>query len=257
MMNILNKFHLDITTYLFLLISFCCGYFKAVFLIFLIVIVHEMGHFLLFRFYSYSVIRVDIYPFGGITRVDKPINTPIKREILIALGGVGMQVFLQLCFFLLFKCQLIQNATYFLFSKYNTLILLFNLLPIIPLDGSVLMHSFFEIFFSFECSFFWYKVISCSAFLLFFFYNFFTSTHNYFICMVLICQYFSLQKQEKYMKERFYLERYLYSFPYKKIQNEKTKNIKVLKKETLHFFLENGKFLHEKDFLKEKFQRNA
>ena len=51
-------------------------------------------------------------------------------------------------------------------------------------------------------------------------------------------------KDYKYLKKRFLLERYLYDFNYKKIDN-KTKKIYDLKKETLHYFKENNKYIKE------------
>ena len=66
-------------------------------------------------------------------------------------------------------------------------------------------------------------------------------------------QFILLKKEEKYYFKRFYLERYLKEYPYKKIENERVVDLKKLKKETLHFFWNKDKYVHEKEVLKEYF----
>ena len=44
-------------------------------------------------------------------------------------------------------------------------------------------------------------------------------------------------------------------YPYKKIEHEKTANIHKLKKETLHFFWKDQKYIHEREMLKNSFER--
>ena len=51
------------------------------------------------------------------------------------------------------------------------------------------------------------------------------------------------------------LERFLYSFPYKKIQNQNNGDISLLKKETRHFFYEKNRYKTEKEKIMEFFQK--
>ena len=240
MKNIKIKFKINLATYIFFLIAFLCGYFKNVLYIFFIVFFHELGHLLFIKLFRYRIVKVEFYPFGGITTVDKPINSSINKELFISLGGVFFQFLLGI--FLLFH----KNE---LLSFYNQTILFFNLLPIIPLDGSVFLHAFFEKFFSYQKSFLLYQILSCVFFLLFLLYNIFFSIDNYFICLVLLVQFFLAEKRKKYFFHRFYLERFLYSFPYKKIENQNGEDISVLKKETRHFFYEKNHYITEQEKL--------
>ena len=66
-------------------------------------------------------------------------------------------------------------------------------------------------------------------------------------------QFLILKKNEKYYIHRFYLERYLYQFPYSKIKNHEEQDIHKLKKETLHFFKEKNYYIPEKELLKRYF----
>ena len=120
MKNILTKLNIHPSTYVLFLISFLCGYFKPVIILFLIIIVHESGHVITSKLLGYNIISVNIYPFGGITKIDKPLNSSIKKDMLIAISGVLMQLLL----FLFIKDPTNRN--------YNLTIILFNLLPLIP-----------------------------------------------------------------------------------------------------------------------------
>lgn len=247
MKNIKIKFKINLTTYIFFLIAFLCGYFKNVLYIFFIVFFHELGHIFFIKLFHHKIVKVEFYPFGGITTVDKPINSSINQELFISLGGVFFQLLLGI--FLLFQ----KNE---LLSFYNQTIFFFNLLPIIPLDGSVFLHAFFEKFFSYQKSFLLYQILSFFFFLLFFLYNIFFSIDNYFICLVLLVQFFLVEKRKKYFFQRFYLERFLHNFPYKKIQNQKGEDISVLKKETRHFFYEKNHYITEKEKIAKSFFKN-
>ncbi len=214
---------------------------------------HELGHVLMIKKYAYKIVKVEIYPFGGITTVDKPINTPLKEEMMIAISGVLMQIGLQIFMLFWYIKGGIAINTYSLFSKYNGVIFFFNLLPIIPLDGSIFMHSFLEKWLSYEKALFWYDVCSCFFFLLFLCSLWFFHLENYFICGILIGQFFLWKKQEPFLIHRFYLERHLYEFPYRKICSHEVKDIHKLRKETLHFFKHQDYYIPEKELLREYF----
>ena len=250
MKNIKKKFHLNITTYFFFLISFLCGYFKPVLIIFFIIFCHECGHILMIKFFHYAFLRVDFYPFGGITKIDKPINSSINQEIIIALAGVIVQIILQIIFFFFYH----ESNIYMMFSQYNFLLLCFNLLPIIPLDGSIIIHALLEKYFSYEKAYKIYEMISMFCLSLFLFFNIYLHFHNYFICIVLFWSFVLLKKQKLYLLKRFYLERYLYDFPYKTIKNHSILDISLLKKDTRHYFYDGEKYYSEKRILSKIFQ---
>ena len=254
-MRIIRRCHLDFSTLLFFLLSFCCGYFKQTLFVFLIVLWHEMGHVLAIYLSGYRFLKIELYPFGGITKVEKPINSSINKEILISLAGVFSQILLYGIFYLTFQIGTLSFSSYQFLIKSNTMILFFNLLPIVPLDGSIAIHSLLEKVFPFEKAFFWYEVISLLSFFLFCIGNYYYHFDNYFMCGVLCTQFILLKKEEKYYFKRFYLERYLKEYPYKKIENERVVDLKKLKKETLHFFWNKNKYVHEKEVLKEYFEQ--
>lgn len=255
MKNIQNKFKINIGTYFLLLIACFTGFYKNILLIFLIVIVHELGHILSIRKLEYNIESVEIFPFGGVTKVNKPINTPLKSEIKIAFSGVFFQIILFFIFFILNQQGIIREQTFFMFNSYNIAIALFNLLPIIPLDGSIIVHSIFEYFFSFKKSYYYYQVFSVLSFLLFAILALNQSLNNYMILTFLLYKMIDVFKKRKLIQNKFFLERYLYEFPYRNIKSHSYPKLDDLKKDTLHFFWIGDKYLHEKEFLKKRYKK--
>ena len=251
MKTIFSKFRIHEVTYLFFLLAFLCGMFKRVFYLFFIVVFHEMGHVILARLFHYKIVEVVLYPFGGVTRCDHQLNADNSKDIMIALGGVFFQFILDGFLFLLS----FQDKNIVLF--YNQVLLVFNLLPIIPLDGSVILLHILERFFSFEFSLKIYEVLSFFSLGLFAFYNYFWQIKNYFICIVLFMEFILYLKQKKYLIKRFYLERYLYDFPYKRISNEVGDDYQVLKKGTRHFFYNGKKYETERQILSKVFDKKG
>lgn len=240
---IINKIHIDWSTTLFLLLSLISGYFKYSIYLMIILFVHELGHILVITSCHYKINKITLYPFGGITEIHKPINSSIPKNILIALGGVGMQLLLYLL--------PIHNPY---FTYYNTVLILFNLLPIIPLDGSKVMESIYECFNPYEKGLKYTSLVSCILLICFILFNIFT-IHNYFMCFVLATEYVILKKQEKYQINKFYLERYLNDYPYHKIKNHSILNIHLLQLNTYHYFYNGQNYLSEKALLKEIYEK--
>jgi stage IV sporulation protein FB len=103
MKNILTKIKIDNVTYLLLFLALFSGYIKRSFIIFSIVLVHELGHVFFFWLFKIDVESVVIHPFGGVTKVNKHIHERIYRDVLMSLGGVFFQILLYLLFVFLYK----------------------------------------------------------------------------------------------------------------------------------------------------------
>jgi stage IV sporulation protein FB len=254
MKSIKAKFKINSFTYVLILTALLTGFIKNISLILLIVIFHECGHIFLLKHYEYEIEKVEIYPFGGITKVKKPINTPLKKEVMIALAGVFFQILLFFLFTFFSSKGIIRENTYHLFVVYNKSILLFNLLPIIPLDGSIIVHSCLEYFFPYQKAYFGYLITSSLVFFAFLIAHTLKSLNNYMILTFLLFKIYDAYKKRSYYENRFFLERYLYDYPYIKIESHPYPDLTKLKKDTLHFFWKKDRYLHEKEFLKQKFK---
>ena len=243
MKNITSKWQINYFTYFYFFLAFLCGYFKNSCFIFITVIIHELGHILTIKLFKYQIISVTLYPFGGITKIDKPINSSINKELVIAFSGILMQLILNL---------FINDK---LFKYYNLVIMLFNILPIIPLDGHRILNLILDKFLPYEYSLKYSNYLSIISLIIFIIYNILSPNKNYLICSFLFFMIIITLKNQKYLINKFYLERYLYSFPYHKIENNQDLNIHLLKKNTLHFFKYHKRYIHEKSLLKQIFKQ--
>ncbi len=253
MMNILKKFKINIATYFLILTFLFTGLIKNIILIYLIVIVHELGHILIIKILKYKIIKVEIYPMGGVTLIDKKVNTKISHELLIASFGVIMQFILGLFFNFFIKYNLITYNAYFLFNNYNKTIIFFNLIPIIPLDGYHILNSLGEIFLPFKYAFRFSFIISLISLVVFIFSNGIFSLNNYLIWSFLIFKIYQEYKNFKFRHLKFLLERFINDLPYKKIKYNRNINLNLLKKDTYHYFKNNGYIYSEKKILAKKF----
>ena len=94
-------------------------------LLMMIVLIHELGHFLCAVFLHIPVDKICLYPFGGISKFKNKLNIHLKHEFLILIMGPLMQI----VFMFLIKDHLPLSYQE-MFVLYNRNILVFNLLPI-------------------------------------------------------------------------------------------------------------------------------
>ena len=239
-------------TLYFLLLLFLCGFIKIGLIIFFIVIFHELGHALILKLFKYKIIDITIYPFGGIIKTDKDINTPPNKELLIASGGILAQIIL----FIVISFLPINILTKELLYKYNLSIMFFNILPIIPLDGSIIINSLLNKVFSYKISYYLYIIISILFTIIYLLFNYWYSINNYLIVSLFIIKTYYAIKNYKYLKTRFLLERYLNKYDFKHIST-KSGNLDILKLDTYQYFREQDRIVSEYKKLQEKFDKTS
>lgn len=244
MMNIKIKFN-NLTLY-FLLIALLCGYIKNALVILLIVFSHEMGHIIMSLLLGYKVKEVELYPFGGITKLDKLLNSKITHDLLISLAGIFVQVII----FLLCKIGYIQSN---LIYNYNLSIMLFNLLPIIPLDGSKIIFELLNYKLSYKKSLVLYIFISSISIVLYFLINYKYELNNYMIVILFICKTIEYIKNYHVIYHKFILERFLYNIKFSKVQNSNQK-INKYHKDIKYYYNINNHIIEEKDYLKQTYK---
>lgn len=235
------------TIYL-LFIFFLCGYIKVGLICFFIVLIHELGHVIVSIIFKYKIISITIYPFGGITKLEKDINTSPIKELILASGGLLMQIILFI---------IISNIDFYdkyLFLKYNKSIFLFNLVSIIPLDGSLIVYSILNIFKSFKDSYKLYIMISIISLLIYIIINYKYNLNNYLIISIFIYKIYESIKNYKYVYNRFLLERYIKNYKFKYIST-KEGNLDILKLDTYQYFKNGTNIVGERQKLKERFDK--
>ena len=229
---------------LFYLTAFICvitANFKNFIIFSSIIIVHELGHIIGAIIFKWKIDKVILLPFGGITIFQENIDKSLKEEFIIAILGP----LLQLVFYFLYSGNSI-------FNQYNLIILLFNLLPIYPLDGSKIVNILFNEFISFKRSHILTIItsfITLSVVILSIKYNLLL----YLILLFIVLEIIKEINKHNYYFNRFLLERYLYNNEYSK--NKIIDNIKKMKKQTKHIFKINNKYFTEREIIRNLFDK--
>ena len=241
-------------TLLFLLITFLCGFIVDALVIYVIVLIHETGHIFFSYFFHYKIKSVTIYPFGGITKYEHLVNSCSYKDIIIYLGGILFQIIIYIIIFILHKYGFIRIHLYFLIIKYNSSIMLFNLIPIIPLDGYLILNYLFNKFYSFKKSYFLSYILSMILIILFIIINVYYKLNNYLIIILFLYEMIIYYTNYNIIFEKFILERYLYHFKFKKYKLINNIDLSKMHKSYYHYFWDN-KWVEEEKILAKTFDK--
>lgn len=109
------------------------------------VLLHEYGHCFMARWHNWHVLDITILPIGGVAQIHFKYDDP-SEELQVVLAGPAVNLF----FVMLFLPLVVLAAYYdnpalaFVLSIpfiANTIILLFNLLPVFPMDGGRVLRA--------------------------------------------------------------------------------------------------------------------
>lgn len=240
-------------TYLIMAIGFILsGYITNLIVFTLIILVHELGHYFIAKLNNFKIDKIIIYPYGGITKINININENINKELSVAIGGILIQLILYLVIYMLYKNNYIRDYIFFLFSKYNRNILLFNILPIIPLDGSKILSLLLYKFIPYKLTNKVIIFISLFTLIILLIINYYELNYTMIMTIsIMINNIYKYNKNINHLFNRFILERYLYHYQYK---NPKIiKKIGNMYKNKSHIFYNNKKYIKESDYIRRLF----
>jgi Zn-dependent protease len=130
-----------------LFVFFRLGLFKStatdLLVIIIVLLLHELGHFVGMRLFGYKNVQMFFIPFFGAAVAGQSRNVPTYKKAIVALLGPIPGIFLGLIFGLMYLTTKVP-----IHLKFTTMFLIinaFNLLPLFPLDGGRFLH---EILFS-------------------------------------------------------------------------------------------------------------
>lgn len=130
---------------IFVMFAFIVIYFGWTenFLVYLIVLfLHEFAHFAVSKMYGYKLNKIAFMPYGAELGGESNIFLP-KHEIVIALAGPLLNLFLALCCLALWWAMPIAYSYTTFFMEVNLVLALFNFLPIFPVDGGRIVVAMF------------------------------------------------------------------------------------------------------------------
>lgn len=205
-----------------------------------------MGHFFTAFLLGWNTDKIYLYPYGGFSKFNDDINRSLKEEFLVLFMGP----FIQSIYYFILSCFSIPDIDICHYS-----ILIFNLLPIYPLDGGKLVCLFFSSFISYKRS---YKITIFISYVVLVFLFFFITSFSFslqflLLFLLLLFKLFEEGRKASFYFHKFLLERYLKNYHYPK--RCIVKSISSMKRNRTHLFYLNDKYYSEKEVLRNIFKK--
>lgn len=241
------KVKIDNSTYIVLLVSFLAGYFEYMYLFLLTIFIHEAGHVIFGSIIGFKYSKIIIYPFGGLTLYNEDLNVSSNKELFSLIGGIVFQLLFYFLIVYLYRSLFITNHVFVIIRNINTILISFNFLPILPLDGGRLLNIITDKLFPYRIS----NIICISISIIFI--VIFQIVNKTYISLILSiflikCTIMEINKL-KYKYNLFLLERYINNYKFKKIRC--VKDINCFKRDFYHYINDNSeKYLLYKLFNK-------
>ncbi|MFC0611178.1 site-2 protease family protein [Scopulibacillus daqui] len=156
----LPKFKIHPVFWFVLAAGLVTGHFWEVVIVFVIVFIHECGHAVAAMLAGWQITAIELLPFGGVAKVENHANRPLKEELFVTIAGPIQHLWLPFASRMLASANFWSDAHHHLFITYNLMILLFNLLPVWPLDGGKLLYILLMKRFPFKKAYYYSLIIS-------------------------------------------------------------------------------------------------
>ncbi|AWB47017.1 Zn-dependent protease [Paenibacillus sp. CAA11] len=143
-----------------MLASVVTGHFIELFALFGMVFVHELGHVAAARMLGVTVISVQLLPFGGVAIMEDSGNLTARKEIVIALAGPLQNLWMIGAGLLLKTLGLWSGSSLDYFIEANLILVMFNLLPVLPLDGGKICQALCSLLVPYHASLLWSSRLS-------------------------------------------------------------------------------------------------
>lgn len=246
----MNKIKFHYTYYILVLSFLLTGQFINLLIFTSLIVIHELGHYLSSKILNIEVKNIIIYPYGGITKLNSVIDIDLTKELIISISGIIMQTIYYFIIYILYKNNIIRPYILNLFNKYHYSIVLFNLIPIYPLDGSKILNIIINKIFNYKLSNILLIILSIINIILILF--IFKFNYSFILILGILINYlYNYLKNIKYIYNRFLLEKYLYKIKY---QNTRIiDNYNKMYRNTNHIIKNNKNYMKEEDFLSKMF----
>ncbi len=224
------KININNSTYVCLLLSFLAGYFEYVYLFLLTILIHECGHMIFAKIIGFKFDKIILYPFGGITIYNEDLNVNSNKELFVLLGGITFQLLFFILIYILYNNSLVTDHTYTIIKRINIVLISFNFMPVLPLDGGKLTNIIFDKIFNYRLSNTISIIISIFFICIFILKN--KTIFGIILILFLIKSIVIEVLNLKYKYNKFLLERYINDYNFKRIKI--INNINKLKRDNYH-----------------------
>lgn len=105
---------------------------------------HELAHLLAARLAGVEIAEIQLLPFGGSAKMENPYRIPPARLVAVALAGPAANLALIVLCAALTQWGLVQATSAAALFQMNLTLMLFNLLPALPLDGGRILYALLQ-----------------------------------------------------------------------------------------------------------------
>lgn len=256
MKKYLSKIDVSPILYIVVFLSLISGLFKEIIVFILILIIHELGHITMSKIFKWKIDKISFNIYGGYITYDEEIDKPFVEELLITIAGFLSQIIFFIISYILFKLSIIDIKVMFLIKKYTMSIILFNLIPIIPLDGSKVLGVILNIFLPYKKTLQVLNYISLISLIIIFsfviYYHVLIEVSYIIIFSFLIRNIIINFYEEKYLFNKFLLQRYMTLNIFKKKNYINGLDINKMKRQKNNLFIVNDNVYSEKEVLFKK-----
>lgn len=179
------------------------GHFWETAIAFIIVLIHECGHAAAALYFGWNVTSIELLPFGGVAKIDEEEEHSFRQECLVVLAGPLQHVWLPLLSPVLSVLPFWDGTMHQLFINQNNALLLFNMLPIWPLDGGRLLHLFLQKNYPFKSAYEKVLLLSLTALMLFSLITLYFLPFSANLWIVILFILLSLYKERRALSFRF------------------------------------------------------
>lgn len=135
-MKQLFNFIVNPLTILYILIALIFNKFGFIFIHYLVAFIHEFFHFLMAKFLKVKVGEIEFLPIGFYLKIPDLESYSFHKQLLVLIAGPSSFIFSCAIIKMLYNLGILSLYGYEDAMISNKFILLFNLLPIYPLDGA-------------------------------------------------------------------------------------------------------------------------
>lgn len=255
--NILKKVNINPIFFFLAFSSVITGLFKDFLVFSSIILFHEMGHILAALCCKWKIKQINFYPFGGYIEFNEILNKPIKEEMIIVISGLISQTLYFFIILFLYNTNYISPNIYESFKHYHNSILLFNLIPIFPLDGIKIINLMLSKFMPYRYAHYISILISIIFMIIFTFISIIFGLSMNFVLIVglLIHQIIRERRNHNMLCNKFIFERYLYTLNFDKTKIINDENLKKMYRDYKHVFKSKNEYITEKKELKKLFRK--
>ena len=249
----LQKIKLPIFSLLFFILASYSGYGKSLLQIFLLISIHELFHILTALALRYEIASICIFPFGLSMQLDNLEFRHSIDEIMIAMAGLVSYLCSMPLLEYVYQFDYISKVNFHWLQTINTSILIFNSLPIYPLDGGRILHGLMHMIMPYRlakkttiiCSSFCFCLISL---------KFVDSISMFVIVLLFLCfQLVQSWISIPIMTRLFYLHRYIHPSKYK----AKYHQYDDLYRNKTNFIASKHEILSEQEWLNRRFTSSS